>query len=581
MTFLSNIKKSENTIDTFGGYNSNARIGENEFADMKNLTGDHFPVLASRKQRGIYKVGTSVRGMINKDALCYVDDGKLYINQYAVEGLALTDTEDKQLVSMGAYLIIFPDKKYINTKDLTDFGSIDATFETSTTVTYTLCRPDATAYSGATVSSTEPAHPDNGDLWIDTSETPHILKQYSSSSAVWTEIVSTYIKISATNIASSFQEGDAVSISGSDVINGDGIYIESAHHGIDGAGDYIVVPGIIDEVTSQISPVTVSRKMPKVDFVIEGNNRLWGCRYGTDNSNNVVNEIYACKLGDFKNWNCFEGLASDSYAASLGSDGAFTGAITYKGYPMFFKEECLHKIYGDFPENYQINTVACDGVQKGSYKSLAIVDSVLYYKSHSGIYAYDGSLPAKVSYAVEDGYTNAAAGGIGSKYYVSMKKNNVWTLFVYDTSKRMWYKEDNAQARDFCQMENELYMTVSNTIYTVNGSGTPITETVDGNATPVPVEWSFESGMLGIETPNRKYLSSVIIRLHLSGTAKAYVKYDNGSWVETNSISGSALTYNLMIKLKRCDFFRIKIAGSGDFKLYSLTKIIHSGSSKV
>lgn len=33
-----------------------------------------------------------------------------------------------------------------------------------------------------------------------------------------------------------------------------------------------------------------------------------------------------------ENWNCFEGIATDSYAASVGSDGDFTGCIGHMGY---------------------------------------------------------------------------------------------------------------------------------------------------------------------------------------------------------------------------------------------------------
>ena len=68
--------------------------------------------------------------------------------------------------------------------------------------------------------------------------------------------------------------------------------------------------------------------------MIECGNRLWGCKYGLVDGE-TVNEIYASKLGDFKNWNCFAGLSTDSYAAARGSDGPFTGAADYLGQPRF------------------------------------------------------------------------------------------------------------------------------------------------------------------------------------------------------------------------------------------------------
>ena len=39
----------------------------------------------------------------------------------------------------------------------------------------------------------------------------------------------------------------------------------------------------------------------------------------------------------------------------------------------------------------------CRGVQKGSWRSLCVVNEVLYYKGRTEICAYDGSVPVAVS----------------------------------------------------------------------------------------------------------------------------------------------------------------------------------------
>jgi len=115
--------RSREILDTFGGYNHNLRIGENEFYDMRNFTANRFPVLSVRAPRGLYAEGVDVRGMICKDSLCYIDGSCLVINGYRTE-LGLSGEGPKQLVSMGAYLIILPDKKYFNTANVSDFGNI-------------------------------------------------------------------------------------------------------------------------------------------------------------------------------------------------------------------------------------------------------------------------------------------------------------------------------------------------------------------------------------------------------------------------------------------------------------------------
>ena len=100
---------SRQMVDTFKGYNHNLRISDNEFFDMKNMTSDHYPVLSPRKQRGVYASPTNPTGLIAKDALCYVDGSKFYINEYPVD-MGLND-EPKQLISMGAYVIAQNRKK--------------------------------------------------------------------------------------------------------------------------------------------------------------------------------------------------------------------------------------------------------------------------------------------------------------------------------------------------------------------------------------------------------------------------------------------------------------------------------------
>lgn len=592
---LTEMPTSRDTIDVFGGYNHNLRIGDGEFFDMKNLTSSYYPVLSPRNKRGVYATPNSPNGLISKDALCYVDGTKLYINKEEVAGLVLND-EPKQLVSMGAYIIIMPDKKYVNTKDLTDIGSIEASFPTeegqTVTVNYEMCKVDGTVYTNTTKSSTPPE--DTTKLWIDTSSIPNTLKQYSSANATWSQIATTYIKISAPNIARSFKQYDAVKITGlpSDVsafkdLEGKISPLWEAYHDkgdttlenprAEGTDDYIVVVGFLDEVYTKETNLRLEMKMPILDYVIEAGNRLWGCRYGPDAEGNIVNEIYASKLGDFRNWNCFMGLSTDSYSASCGTDGQWTGAITHLGYPIFFKENYVHKVYGNYPANFQIQATACQGVQKGSENSLAIVNADLFYKSRNAICVYDGSLPVEISSALgEVRYSNATAGSHGSKYYISMQDaNGEWNFFVFDTSKNMWHKEDNLQAKAFCSSDGELYFidAADNKIKTMFGSGT---------ADAAPTKWMAETGVIGAVTPDKKYLSRVSVKMNLNVGTKLYlfVQYDSsGTWEHICTLNNNKLgTFTLPIRPKRCDHLKFKFEGEGDAKIYSITKTMEQGS---
>lgn len=585
--FLNVQKSSRQMLDVFKGYNHNLRIGDEEFFDMKNMTSDYYPVLSPRAQRGTYTTPELPLCMIAKDNLCYVDGQYFVMDEYRID--MDLNAEPKQLISMGAYVIILPDKKYINTADISDFGKIEAEVETSSPVSFVMCRVDGSAYNAEFVQDTEPEGPANMTLWIDTSSEPHTLKQWSESSEMWVSIATTYIKIESPGIGLAFEKYDGVQISGlkdkvlHDSNTGEEIEDTSDLAALEGStiiwdkGDnHIVVVGVMDRVQSISDPITVSRKMPNMDFVVEANNRLWGCRYGTALNGNVVNEIYCSKLGDFKNWNCFMGIATDSWVGSVGTDGQFTGAITYLGFPLFFKENVLHKVYISEIGAHGIQDTACRGVQRGCSKSLAIVNETLLYKARSGVMSYDGSLPVEASYELgEVRYGNAVAGAHRNKYYISMENTETKEneLLVYDVSKRLWHKEDNLKADSFCTCREELYAISGGKIITMLGSGDRNTDSV---------EWMLQTGEIGISSPDMKYISRLTIRLSMDIGAELTIRaqYDlSDKWEDVCTIRSTSLrSFSIPIRPKRCDHMKIRLDGIGNAKIYSVTKTIELGS---
>lgn len=585
---LRELETSRTMVDVFKGYNHNHRIGEGEFFDMKNMTSDYFPILSPRGKRGVYAGASAPAALIAKDALCYVDGTDFVMGEYRFPmGLSLGP---KKLVSMGANVIILPDKKYFNTQKLA-YGDIEAHVTTSDTVTFELCTADGAKYENAKVQADEPENPGNLELWVDTSTVPHTLRQYSSASAVWVAIATTYVKITAlgSGIGKTFNQYDGVTISGITDESMKDLNCTATIWSCD--EDSIVVTGIIDKVTSQSTPICISRWMPNFDHLIESKNRLWGCCYGfpykgkayniekgiTEDvyGGEAVNEIYACKLGDFQNWNSFMSLSTDSYVVSVGTDGQFTGAVTHMGYPCFFKENVLHKVYGDYPANYRVQDTACRGVQKGCEKSLAIVNEVLYYKARSGVCAYDGSLPVEVSYQFgNELYSKAVGGSHKNKYYISMADSvDQYHLFVYDTASGMWHKEDNLKVENFCSCDGEMYAIANGEIITMLGSDKQAESTV---------EWMVQTGPIGTDMPDMKYISRLTIRMYLAiGTkVRIFIEYDSmGEWEQICTLTGTNLrSFSIPIRPRRCDHLRLRIDGEGDGRIYSYTKTIEQGS---
>lgn len=576
---------SRQVVDAFKGYNHNLRIGDGEFFDMKNMTSDYYPVLAPRKKRGIYKNGVSATGLIAKNFLCYVDGSDFVYGSDRIE-MGLTKAP-KELVSMGAYVIILPDRKYINTikndNGEYEFGNIDEEYTTIKPVSFSLCTITGDAYyeegKEPPKHDMAPESPENGDLWIDTSSTPHTLKKFSKDQDMWVSIATTYIKIYSVGLSERFKQYDGIKLSG---ITVEGLTDLNAAHVVWESGkDYIVIKGILDKVAIQEpdqGKITFSRKMPNMDIVVEANNRLWGCRYGTDENGAVVNEIYASKLGDFKNWNCFMGVSTDSWVGQCGTDGLFTGAITHRGYPLFFKENCVHKVYGDYPANFRFQNTECRGVQQGCGQSLAIVNETVFYKSRNAVCAYDGSLPVEISSALGDiQYDYATGCAFGNKYYINMRDaEGICHLFVYDTEKGVWHKEDGIEELwQLCTFRGDLYGIDYET-------GNIITMLGSGSQYEYNVPWMIETGLIGMSMPDMKYISKMMIRMSLETDASVDVsiQYDSmENWEHVCNISATSLrTFSVPIRLRRCDHFRIRIEGNGDGRIYSITKTIEQGS---
>ena len=236
-------------------------------------------------------------------------------------------------------------------------------------------------------------------------------------------------------------------------------------------------------------------------------------------------------------------------------------------------------MYGNYPANFQVQTTACRGVQKGCSRSLAIVNEILYYKSQHAICAYDGSLPAEISYSLGDvQYCNAVAGAHGNKYYVSMQDttSGEWAFLVYDTAKGLWHKEDNLQAAQLCSCRDELYCSLTDgKIITILGSG----ESYEEN-----VAWMAETGIINASLPDRQYLNRISIRMILEPGSEVsiMVQYDScGEWENIGYMVGSNLrSFTFPVRPRRCDHLRLRIEGVGKAMIFAITKTISGGSDK-
>ena len=721
--------QSREFIQEFGGLDRRPRISENCFSEMKNLTSDFYPALAPRPQRGIVGSIENCNALLAGEKLAWVSGNILYWGGEAVLELTAGESVPRQLVMMGACIVVFPDNLYYNTVDPEDKGVFRVTMDSAEDeFTFSLyyrndptrlpqeeqfamfnedSRYTLTGFAFKPRSAADPcyiytkerifyilpngtaAYPqykyiagipnplyvcidkhgndmlpfamyevtaefdseeDNelyfvsnmayaavknkgvsisGIITVTNKETGLSIKhrisevfgtavedfetvniaagnwlQYHDDTVrlyVGGELQETVVRIDSpwfarmlpevgaigydTEIELLVEKGDTFKIPYlQELSNGriqacfqDGsLWISGTIHG---GAKFTTTSGSFDPTKNYTASVSLATITPLMDYVIESQNRLWGCRYGLNHKGELVNEIYASALGDFRQWYLFAGVSTDSYVASVGHPGAFTGAINYRGYLLFFKENAMYKVYGDYPENYQIVTDTGMGVQKGCDKSLFVLSNVLYYKSPDGVFAYDGSSCQRIDAVLgNECYSNVVCGGVGTKLWLSMEgeQNGHSGIYTCDIDKGMWHKEDATAARFMARYGNDLYVLDSTgRFFTVKGSA--------GEIESGEISFVAETGVIGYSTPDSKYVSRFALRVSIphDGSLQIFVEYDSANvWEFKGSIEGVGMqTFTVPVVPRRCDHFRIRLQGKGDCRIFGFSKVLEEGGA--
>lgn len=535
--------------------------------------------------------------------------------------------DDVYMVRMGSNVIILPAGIMVNAAKLeagetVQVESLNAELAlpggAGKELTLNPCLLDGTII--APVAGTT-APNDTTKIWADTTGDTTVMRQYVSAQSTWQAMQATYIRIDIGDMVGAsdwindeirqwdaikfelVRENIEVSDSSTTPFNFDEesrlgrelVYLMDSYQTVykkyddDGspAEHYIVVQGILDETvhvtTVQSGSVKLVRKMPQMDFVVECANRLWGCYYGPNGEGEILNEIYACKLGDPRNWSCYMGLATDSWTASRGGRAPFTGAAVLDNSPLFFREESLEKVYPSSSGAHQIQTFDLDGVEPGAHRTLCVIDDRLYYKARRGVMVYTGTIPQLISRAFGDlVFTGITAARYKHRYLIVLKNaENEKVLGVYDIASGEWHMETEVWDPICVTYQDKLW-------YRKYFEATPV-----GVVPPVAahysyvqydawggddVEWYAESGIIGYELPEHRFISCIRIRLRLAYNSrlKAYISYDDGDWLEKLSLYESGpdailRTKEINLYPLRCDHFRFALSGQGPFEIVSIS----------
>lgn len=325
----------------------------------------------------------------------------------------------------------------------------------------------------------------------------------------------------------------------------------------------------------QSGTVSIRRRVPDMDWLCANENRLWGCK---------GDHIYACKPGDPWNWYVFDGLASDSYAVDAGSQGDFTGAASYLGYPCFFKERNIYKVYGSLPSNFELMGAATMGVARDAGGSLAVAGETLLYLSPAGPVAYTGAMPASLAEPFGgERLRRAEAGSDGLKYYMSAQRaDGTWSVWVYDTQRGMWHREDDVQAVGWARAAEGLHCLDSDGVLWM-AEGRTLESDTSAWTPEETVAWSAEFGDFVEDDPNRKAVSRMQIRVVLEAGASFAVDIgyaESPAWQKMMEIKGlrSKRSYTIPVIPRRTDHWRLRLRGTGTATVFSIAREYYVGS---
>ncbi len=505
------MQKAQTEIIAMRGINYSDQFQDGDMADSLNLSARRYPYITTRKGRPQQAYYQNATALTSWDGLVAVQGTDLI---YGGKVVGQVKAGTKQFAVVNTKLVIWPDRVYLDLKTKA-------------------VKPLSGSAAGVGA--------------VFTTNTMTIAWQSSGKALDLTEI---------------FKVGDAVTISGCTAKAGNNkdIVIKGLS-----ATKITVADNTFTAVTESNAQIKLERKIPNMDFICESENRLWGC-------SNESQTIYASSLGDPTNFNVFEGLSTDSYALSVGSEGDFTGCCKLGSSVLFWKETTLHKMLGSYPAEYSLYTSSIEGLRAGCHKSLQVINEVLFYMGLHGVYTYTGGTPTLMSDNFGNReFTDAVAGNDGDSYYLAVKEGAQKHLFIYETRFGIWVHEDNIYCEDFARMGKTLYMLCDDgNVY--------LTE---GEADEPDMTWLAQFTPFYETVQGRKRHSKIIMRVELprGSFLAVHVRFDGGIWQEAAKIIGkSDDAVPLRVLMERCDKFELKLTGRGPCTILSILREFSVGS---
>ncbi|MBQ7076426.1 MAG: hypothetical protein IJM94_06470, partial [Clostridia bacterium] len=307
-----------------------------------------------------------------------------------------------------------------------------------------------------------------------------------------------------------------------------------------------------------------SNSRPHIDYACTDNNRVVAVH---------KNSFYASSLGNYTNWTDFVDAdgnpkATGAYAEELNTPGDFNSITKYNTTVILTKNDMVYACYGNKPP-YRINEVCKTGCIDG--RTIAEVDGYLYWLGRDGIYRFGGGSPRLISHKIGGDFFSGVAVANGLKYYCCLYDGKSYKMYVYNTQYDFWHVEDSVQYVDLVAKDG--------IVYGLTADG----EIVKFDSGDERVSWSFTTIDFDFSTEYTKNVAKVYCRLKLYDQAyvNLYIRSNKQDWYKFASYKADGTNvFQAKAKLKKCDYFTLKVEGVGDAEIMDIYADCLLGSQK-
>ena len=591
----SNVKFEEKILKTFGGINVTDNAQPGELFEANNMTSKDYPCLSVRNRR---KTVAETDGIINGTGTCdgivytysSADGMNIYLNydgnSYEFSGFSASSdfTMPRKLASLSDSILIIPDNVvfWINSRTFTSI-CISQTHNKQSA----LKKFDDETSGNKLLSKTNVDH-------VATLSHNSIKCRYVNYTQDGTQT------FYYSSFDTSLKEGDVITVKGN-VYSDRGYYsdgydeyckkikngfeckiksVETVTHSTPNGPltelvalyfeDHSIDAGGFSDVC--FKTISIERGIPNLLDICSFNNRIWAIS---------GKQIYASKLADPSEWNDFTSdeygtMPYASFQTSSQTEGDFTGIIPYGNYIYAFKENAIHKIMGNQPDEYTVQTILTRGVGKNMGNTLSVCGDLLFYCGSDGVYSYDGGYPKKISEKL--GYCPTGIGGAsGAEFYYLLSENQSdRTICVYDTKRKIWHHQD-------CDSSFSYMISFGGNAYLAGEHRVVMLDFLNCNGNlEKDVRWNFKI-RFDERLFEKRGVGKLMMRYSLGHGAYFTVRavYDDKS---RSAVCGAKYDemdsggYTLSMAVKRSLWFDLEFEGAGEFKLKSINVKSYRGS---